>query len=422
MGRWIGLLGLVTLLGIPILLSSNRRAIRWRTVGWGLGLQLMLALFILRTTVGGLLFEALGSGITSLLDYSKQGSAFIFGGLASDPKSYGFLFAFQILPTIVFVASLISVLYHLGLVQRLVNFLAWLMVRTMGVSGAEALSGAACVFVGQVEGPLLVMPYISTMTRSELMALMTGGMATIAGGVLAAYIGMLGPQWAPHLLAASIMGAPAGLVMAKLLVPETEQSVSLGTVKMEVKRSSSSIIEAAARGASDGMHLAFTVGAMLLSFIALVALADGGLHLVGGLVNQAMAAIGHPTHLVLSMEGLLGAIFAPLAYLMGVPAQDMFQIGSLLGQKIVLNEFVSYSQLAAIIAGHSAVHLTPKAITIATYALCGFANFSSVAQNVGGIGEMAPDRRSDLARLGLRAMLGGFLASCLTATIAGLLT
>ena len=401
MQNLIGLLGILAIIGIGIALSTNRKVIRWRVVLWGLGMQFALALFILKTTPGKMLFQWLGTGVTRLLDFSKVGSQFVFGKLVSDVPSFGFIFAFQVLPTIVFMASIISVLYYLGIVQKVVSFLAWLMTKTMGTSGAESLSSAACVFVGQVEGPLLVRPYIPDMTRSELMALMTGGMATIAGGVMAAYLGMLGAEWAPQLLAASLMGAPGGLIMAKLLVPETEESKTMGGVKMHVEKTESSVIEAAAKGAGDGMNLAFNVGAMLLAFISLVALINAGL----GLLNT-------------SMEQILGYIFFPLAFLIGVPFSEAMTVGNLIGQKLVLNEFVAFSQLSGMIQANQ---LSEKAILVATFALCGFANFSSIAQNVGGIGAMAPSRRGDLAKLGLRAMIGGALASCLSASIAGML-
>ncbi len=401
MQNLIGLLGLLAILGIGFALSTDRKAIRWRIILWGLGIQFSLAVFILKTTPGKMLFQWLGTGVTRLLDFSKVGSQFVFGDLVAKPASFGFIFAFQVLPTIVFMASIISVLYYLGIVQKVVSFLAWLMTKTMGTSGAESLSSAACVFVGQVEGPLLVRPYIPDMTRSELMALMTGGMATIAGGVMAAYLGMLGPEWAPQLLAASLMGAPGGLVMAKLLVPETEEPKTLGGVQMHIEKTESSVIEAAAKGAGDGMHLAFNVGAMLLAFISLVALINAGL----GLVNT-------------SMEQILGYVFFPLAFLIGVPFSEAMTVGNLIGQKIVLNEFVAFSQLSGMIQANQ---LSERAVLITTFALCGFANFSSIAQNVGGIGAMAPSRRGDLAKLGLRAMLGGALASCLSASLAGLL-
>lgn len=406
MQHLISLVGFVSILALAYGLSMDRKAIRWRTIAWGVGIQLVLATFILKTLPGKILFEWLGRGITQLLDFSKVGAGFIFGKLVTDIPSFGFVFAFQVLPTIVFMASLIAILYYLGIVQKIVSFLAWAMTRTMGTSGAESLSCVACVFVGQVEGPLLVRPYIADMTRSELMALMTGGMATIAGGVMAAYLGMLGGEWAPHLLAASIMGAPAGLVMAKMLVPEVEESKTLGGVKVDVERTESSVIEAAAKGAADGMGLAFNVGAMLLAFISLVAMVNAGLGLV------------HIGTFQLSLEGILGFVFSPLAFLIGVPMSEAATVGNLIGQKLVLNEFVAYSQLSNMISQHQ---LSERATMIATFALCGFANFSSIAQNVGGIGAMAPSRRGDLAKLGLRAMLAGALASCMSAAIAGFL-
>lgn len=421
MQNLISVIGLFLILGIGVLFSTSRRNIQWRVILWGLGMQLALALFIIKTPVGRGLFQWLGNGITKILDFSKVGAGFVFGNLTNDPKTYGFIFAFNVLPTIVFIASLIAIFYYLGVIQKIVSVIAKVMVKTMGTSGAESLSAAACVFVGQVEGPLLIRPYIADMTKSELMAIMTGGMATIAGGVMAAYIGMGIP--APHLLAASIMGAPAGLVMAKLLVPETEESKTKGAVKVNVERTESSVIEAAAKGASDGMHLAFNVGAMLIAFIALIALINACFHLLGNGISAAVHLAGIQSfHLSLSLEMILGWIFSPLAFFMGVPWADAANMGSLLGQKIVLNEFVAYSNLSQIIAGTSSIHLAPRSITIATYALCGFANFSSIAMNIGGIGAMAPSRRGDLAALGIRAMMAGALASCLTATIAGILS
>lgn len=412
MGKFIGLLGIVVLLGIALLLSTNRKAINLRVVGWGFGLQVALALFILKVPAGRWIFEQAGAAITKLLDFAHKGSEFVFGSLVTKPE-LGFIFAFQVLPAIIFVGSLMGIAYYLGIMQLIVSAVAKVMVATMGTSGAESLNAVGTVFVGQSEAPLMIRPYIPEMTKSELNTIMTSGMATIAGSVMAAYIGMLGPDWAPHLLAASIMGAPAGLVMAKIIVPETEEPKTRGEVKLEVERTESSVIEAAAKGASDGMHIAFVVGAMLVAFISLVAMVNGGIGLVGQLLHM-------PT---LSLETILGGIFGPLAFVMGVPQADMWTVGSLMGQKIVLNEFVAYSQLSQIIQGKVAgVALTPQGKTIATYALCGFANFSSIAINVGCIGGIAPERRGELAILGLRAMAGGALASCMTATLAGLMS
>jgi CNT family concentrative nucleoside transporter len=411
MHKFVGLVGLLVILGIAYALSTDRRAIPYRLVAWGLGVQMALALFILKTPIGQAFFNRLGEGVTRLLDFAKEGTGFVFGKLIDIP-SMGYIFAFQVLPAIIFVGSLMGVAYYLGVMQAIVSFFAKLMVRTMGTSGAESLSAVACVFVGQSEAPLLIRPYISQMTRSELMAIMTGGMATIAGSVMAAYIGMLGKEWAPHLLAASIMGAPAGLVLAKIMVPETEQPKTAGGAKLEVERTESSVIEAAAKGAADGMHLAFVVGAMLLAFVSLIAM-----------LNAAIGLAHMPDGSPLSLERILGWLFSPLAFVMGVPWSEAPLVGSLIGQKIVINEFVAYTHLADIVAGKApGVTLGAHATTIATFALCGFANFSSIAINIGCIGGIAPERRGDLARLGLRAMIGGALASCLTATIAGLLS
>jgi CNT family concentrative nucleoside transporter len=409
----MGLLGILVILGIAFALSTNRRAVNLRVVAWGLGMQLALALFIMKVSLGRQIFQGAGDAVTKLLDFAKVGSGFIFGNLVTKMDTFGFIFAFQVLPAIIFVGSLMGIAYYLGIMQLIVKAVAKVMVKTMGTSGAESLNAVGTVFVGQSEAPLLIRPYIAEMTRSELNTIMTSGMATIAGSVMAAYIGMLGGEWAPHLLAASIMGAPAGLVMAKIIVPETEEPKTRGSVQLDVEVHESSVIEAAAKGASDGMHLAFVVGAMLIAFISLLAMVNGGIGLVGGL-------FGNPT---LSLEFLLGKVFGPLAFVMGVPASDMNTVGSLMGQKIVLNEFVAYSHLSEIIQGKvEGVTLTAQGKTIATFALCGFANFSSIAINIGCVGGLAPERRGELAQLGLRAMAGGALASCMTATIAGLLS
>jgi CNT family concentrative nucleoside transporter len=404
MERFIGLFGIVAILGIAFALSTNRKAIRPRIVLWGLGMQLALAFFILKTDWGKQLFQALGHGVTQILDFSKKGAGFLFGPLAGS-EQFPFIFAFQVVPAIIFVGSLMGIAYYLGVMQFIVSMVAKIMVKTMGTSGAESLNAVGTVFIGQSEAPLLIRPYIPEMTKSELMAIMTGGMATIAGSVMAAYIGMLGSSWAPHLLAASIMGAPAGLVLAKIMVPEEEESKTVGMVKLEVEKTESSIIEAAAKGAGEGMHLGFIVGAMLIAFISLLAMINAGFGLVGT-----------------SMEAILGFIVAPLAFLMGVPWAEANIVGSLIGQKVVLNEFVAYLHLSEILQGKATgVALSAHSATIATFALCGFANFSSIAINIGCIGGIAPSRRGELAKLGLRAMLAGALASCLTATIAGLL-
>lgn len=411
--RFIGILGILAILAIALAISEDRKAIKPKLVAWGLGIQLALALFILKTPWGTRLFQALGDFVSQILEFSNSGAAFIFGSLVTDMKTFGFIFAFQVLPAIIFVGSLMNIAYYLGIMQLVVSAVAKLMVKTLGTSGAESLSAVGTVFVGQSEAPLLIKPYISEMTRSELMAIMTGGMATIAGSVMAAYIGMLGSEWAPHLLAASIMGAPAGLVLAKIMVPERGEPKTAGEVKMAVEKTESSIIEAASKGALDGMHLSFIVGGLLIAFIALIALVN---HFLG------FVPIPFSAGEKLSMEWLLGHLFAPLTFLMGVPSSDVLTVGSLIGEKIVLNEFVAYSHLAQIIRGDIVgVTLTKTGTTIATFALCGFANFSSIAINIGCIGGIAPERRGELAILGPRAMLAGALASCLTATIAGIL-
>ncbi len=409
--RFVGILGILAILGIAFLLSTDRKAIKPRLVAWGLGIQIGLALFILKTPIGQTIFKGLGDLVSKILHYSDDGASFIFGRLVTDMDTFGFIFAFKVLPAIIFVGALMNIAYYLGVMQFVVSIVAKLMVKTLGTSGAESLSAVGTVFVGQSEAPLLIKPYIPEMTKSELMAIMTGGMATIAGSVMAAYIGMLGNEWAPHLLAASIMGAPAGLVLAKIMVPETEEPKTKGEVKMDVEKTESSVVEAAAKGALDGMHLAFIVGALLIAFIALIAL-------INGVLGNIMLGEGKP----LSMQLVLGYVFSPLTFLMGVPMEDVRTVGSLIGQKIVLNEFVAYSELSNIIKGQlEGVTLTPQGTTIATFALCGFANFSSIAINIGCIGGIAENRRGELAVLGPRAMLAGALASCLTATIAGLL-
>lgn len=419
-----GLFGLAMLIGIAWLFSNNRRAVNWRLVLTGIALQIGFAALVLRVPGGREVFNLLGNGFVKLLSYVTEGSRFIFGSLM-DVETYGFIFAFQVLPTIIFFAALMGVLYHLGVMQAVVRVMALAITKVMKVSGAETTSVCASVFIGQTEAPLTVRPYIAKMTESELMTMMIGGMAHIAGGVLAAYVGMLGGGdpvqqafYAKHLLAASIMAAPATMVLAKLLIPETGTPLTLGTVRMEIEKTSSNVIDAAASGAADGLRLALNIGAMLLAFIALIALIDGPLTWIGEITGLA-TLLGQPTNLAT----LLGFLLAPLAWVIGVPWQDATVVGGLIGQKVVINEFVAYLQLAEIIKGDvDGVMLSDKGRLIATYALCGFANFSSIAIQIGGIGGLAPERRGDLARLGLRAVLGGSLATFMTATIAGVLT
>ena len=419
-----GLFGLAVLIGIAWLFSNNRRAVDWRLVLTGLSLQIAFAALVLLVPGGREVFDALGHGFVRILSFVTAGSTFIFGNLMN-VETYGFIFAFQVLPTIIFFAALMGVLYHLGVMQFIVRIMALAITKVMRVSGAETTSVCASVFIGQTEAPLTVRPYISRMTESELITMMIGGMAHIAGGVLAAYVGMLGggdPEqqayYAKHLLAASIMAAPATLVVAKLLIPETGEPLTRGTVKMEVEKTASNIIDAAAGGAADGLKLALNIGAMLLAFIALIAMINAPLTWIGE-VTGLQAMLGKPTDLA----AIFGWVLAPLAWVIGVPWQDANTVGSLIGQKVVINEFVAYLQLADIVNGKVAgVALTDQGKLIATYALCGFANFSSIAIQIGGIGGLAPERRSDLARFGLRAVLGGSIATFMTATIAGVLS
>lgn len=412
-----GLFGIAALLGLAWLLSERRSAIAWRTILVGLALQFALAVLVLWVPMGQWIFERLAKLFVTLIGYTRAGSEFVFGALV-DSEQFGFVFAFQVLPTIIFFAALMACLYHLGLMQRLVEAMAWVMNRLMGVSGSESLATAANVFVGQTEAPLVVRPFIAGMTRSELFALMTGGMATIAGGVLAAYVLLLGgadPEtqafFARHLISASIMAAPAALVMAKLLVPETGQSETAGAVRVLVERPHVNLIEAAAGGAGEGLKLALNVGAMLLAFLALIALINGPLGWLGA-ISGLEGWLGRPLDLAL----LLGWMFAPLAFLAGVPLSEAVAVGGLVGQKVVANEFVAYIALSDMQDG-----LSQRSVLIATYALCGFANFASIAIQIGGIGSIAPSRRPDLARLGLKAVLAGTMVSLLNAAWAGIL-
>ncbi|MGY1519456.1 NupC/NupG family nucleoside CNT transporter [Luteimonas sp. A482] len=418
-----GLFGLAVLIGLVWLFSNNKRRVDWPLVGTGIALQIAFAALVLLVPGGRDVFDWLGHGFVRLLGFVNAGSEFIFGSLMN-VETYGFIFAFQVLPTIIFFAALMSVLYHLGVMQYVVRIMALAITKVMRVSGAETTSVCASVFIGQTEAPLTVRPYISRMTESELITMMIGGMAHIAGGVLAAYVGMLGGGdpveqafYAKHLLAASIMAAPATLVIAKILIPETGEPLTRGTVKMEVEKTTSNVIDAAAAGAGDGLRLALNIGAMLLAFIALIAMINAPLTWLGE-ITGLQAAIGRP----LDLATIFGWVLAPIAWLIGVPWQDAGVVGSLIGQKVVINEFVAYLQLADIVNGRvDGVVLSDQGRLIATYALCGFANFSSIAIQIGGIGGLAPDRRKDLARFGLRAVLGGTVATLMTATIAGVL-
>jgi CNT family concentrative nucleoside transporter len=444
--RLVSVLGMAALLLIGWLLSNDRRAVPWRLVAWGIGLQLIFAIFILKTPLGEAIFAGVNGVVIALLGFTVEGARFIFGDLVANAvpvgtgtpganapitptpgmvAQTGAFIAFNVLPTIIFFSSLMTVLYHLGVMQWVVKGMAWIMLRTMRTSGAETLSAAGNIFLGQTEAPLLIKPFISTMTMSELMTVMTGGFATVAGGVMAAYVGMLVfyfPDIAGHLLAASVMSAPAAIVFAKIMLPEKEQPVTRGTLSVQVEKVDANVIDAAARGAGEGLLLAANVGAMLLAFIALIAMLNAMLGWAGdwsGLVGFFRSLNLLEQGQRLTLEAIFGWILAPLAWLMGVPWQDAREVGTLLGVKTVINEFVAYLQLSNALSGGS--DLSPRSVIIATYALCGFANFSSIAIQIGGIGGIAPSRRSDLARLGLRAMIAGTLAAFMTATIAGML-
>lgn len=439
-----GIIGIVVLLGIAWLFSNNKKRVNWRLVGMGLLIQIVFAIFIIESEPLKSFFfpfgwpkaaiEWLGGAVVSLLGFTMDGARFVFGRLAvnSGNESLGVFFAFQVLPTIIFVSCLTSVLYYLGILQRIVQAMAWVMAKLMGTSGAESLSNAANIFVGQTEAPLLIRPYIHAMTRSEILTIMVGGMATIAGGVMAAYIQILGQafadahhmelyvaqvKFAVQLLAASVMAAPAGLAISKIIFPETEEPVTKGTVRLKVEKQAANVIEAAAGGASDGLQLALNVAAMLLAFIALISMLNYLLQQIGALtgLNSVLESAYHQP---LNLQLLFGLVLQFLGVAIGIPWQDALNFGSLIGTKVVVNEFVAYLDLAKLV---SAGQMTEKGITMATFALCGFANFSSIAIQIGGISPMAPNRRKDLSALGLRAVLGGTLATLMTATIAGIL-
>ncbi len=425
-----GLFGLAVLIAIAFAFSNNKRAVSWRLVATGLLLQIVFATIVLKLPLGREVFNGIATGFVKLLDFVKVGSDFIFGSFM-DVSKFGFVFAVQVLPTIIFFAALTGVLYHIGFMQQIVKGMAWVITKVMNVSGAETTSVCASVFIGQTEAPLTIKPYIERMTQSELMTVMIGGMAHIAGSVMAAYVGLLGGEdpaqrvfFATHLLTASIMAAPATMMLAKILVPETGEPLTRGTVKLEVEKTTANVIDAAATGAADGLRLALNVGAMLLAFIALVALLNApfqwlGAHAWGATADSSLnawlsAQAGHPVEL--SLRTLFGWVLAPLAWLIGVPWAEAPLVGSFIGQKVVINEFVAYVDMSKHLS-----QLSQQSQLIATYALCGFANFSSIAIQIGGIGGLAPNRRADLARLGLRAVLGGSIATFMTATIAGVL-
>jgi CNT family concentrative nucleoside transporter len=404
--RLVSLLGLGAFIGFAYLLSVNRRGIQWRPVLWGVALQLLFALLILRTPVGLSVFKGLGDAVSRFLEFSDAGAAFVFGENFQD-----FFIAFKILPTIVFFSAVISLLYHYGVLQRAVQGMAWLMMRTLKTSGAESLSAASNIFVGPTEAPLLIKPYVGAMTLSELHAIMVGGFATVAGGVLAAYISFGVP--AEHLIAASVMSAPAGLAISKVMYPETEVAKTAGKVTVAIERTAANAIDAVTIGTLDGLRLALNVGAMLLVFTALLAA-------VNGLIGWCGSWFGQPT---LSLELLLGYLMAPVAWLMGVPLADCLSVGALLGKKTILNEFLAYLDLQALVTATETTGsgISERAALISTYALCGFSNLATIGIQVGGLGGMAPNRQPDFARLGVRTMIGGSLACFMTATVAGFL-
>jgi CNT family concentrative nucleoside transporter len=408
MGRFTGILGLLTMLGLAYAFSTNRRAIRPKTVAWGLGLQLAFAVLVLRVDIGRRVFQKAGDAVSRLLSYSYVGSQFVFGDLGKQGSHLGFYFAFQVLPTIIFICAFFAVLYHFGVMQFVIKVAAWVMTRVMGASGAESLNIAASIFMGQTEAPVTIRPFLPDLTRSELMTVMTSGMAHVSGGIMAAYIAFgIEPK---YLLSAVIMTAPGTLLMAKMLVPETEQPRTAGRVVMpeseEEAEKEENLLGAVARGTTDGLHMALNIAAMLIAFLALIALADG---ILGGIHHWV-------TWVPESLEKIFGAVFAPVAWVIGVPWHDCGVIGTLLGTRMVLNELVAFSMLGPMKAA-----LDPRSFTIATFALCGFANLSSIGIQIGGIGALAPTKKGELARLGIRAMLAGTMANLMSASIAGML-
>jgi len=404
MDRFTGLIGIALIVGLGVVLSRNRKAIRWSVVAWGLGLQLAFALFVLRVPAGQDLFRALGRGVTTLLGFSYAGSEFVFGELGKQHSSLGVVLAFQVLPAIIFVSALFAILYHIGVMQIVVRAFAAVMNRLMGASGAESLNVAASIFMGQAEAPLTIRPFLARLTQSELMTVMTSGMAHISGAIMVAYIAF-GVE-ARHLLTAVIMTAPGTIMMAKLLEPETERPETWGSVKLDLPRPDPNVVGAVARGTGEGLHLMLNVIAMLVAFVALVALVNGifgAIHAVAGWFPA-------------DLQTVLGWVGSPVAWTLGVSWKDCPAIGSLLGTRAVLNEFIAFSQLGPLKAT-----LDPRSFTIASFALAGFANIGSVGIQIGGIGALVPERKADLARLGFRAMLAGTLANFLSAAIAGIL-
>ena len=423
-----GIIGIIILLGIAFLLSSQRKAIKWKTILIGLSLQFILAFGVLKIGWVKQIFNVLGGFFTAVLEFTESGSLFLFGNLIdASNTTIGYVFALQILPTIVFFSALTSILYYFGIIQRVVKGLAWLLTRTLGISGAESLSVAGNIFLGQTEAPLLIKAYLPKMNRSEILLVMTGGMATVAGGVLASYVGFLGgsdPEmrlsFARHLIAASVMAAPGAIIVAKLMLPQTESVDE----KIEISDQSvgSNALDALASGTTEGLKLALNVGAMLLVFVAFIAMINGILGYIGGIggLNETLAPLwGYDS---ISLEAILGTVFAPLMYIIGVAKEDLSLMGQLLGIKLVASEFVAYTQLADLKDATNAVHLAyDKSVLMATYMLCGFANFASIGIQLGGIGTIAPSQRKNLSELGFKALIAGSIASLLSATIAGMI-
>ena len=403
----MGLLGLIFILVVAYGLSADRKHVRFSIVAWGVGLQILLAVLVLKTPFGAV-FRAIGEVVNRAMSFGEQGSVFVFGDLAKSDGPVGTVFAFQILPLIIFISTLFAVLYHIGIMQWVVKGIAIVMQRVMGASGAESLNVAANIFMGQSEAPLTIRPYLDRLTTSELMTVMTGGMATISGALLIAYV-RIGAVPVEHLLTAVVMTAPACIMLAKVMVPETEEPETLGLIPESAEQGNVNLIDAAARGTNEGLYLALNVGAMLIAFIALIAFANGLLGWIGGLPGMGWIPG--------SLQEILGAVFAPIAWLLGVPWNDAATVGNLLGTRMVLNEFVAYAQLGPIKES-----LDPKSFLVASYALCGFANFGSIGIQVGGVGSLIPDRRSELAKLALYAMLAATLANFMTACIAGLIS
>ena len=424
---WKGVLGMTSLLFIAFLFSSNRRAINWKTVGIGLAFQLFIAIGVLKVSFVQNAFEAVGKVFVNILEFTRAGSKFLFEGLVVDMDTFGFIFAFQVLPTIIFFSALTSVLFYFGVIQKVVKAFGWLLSKLLKISGAESLSVAGNIFLGQTEAPLLIKEYLEKMTKSEILLVMIGGMATVAGAVLAAYIGFLGGNdpvlrllFAKHLLAASVMAAPGAIVISKILYPQTE--VINADVEVSSEKIGSNILDAIAIGTTEGLKLAVNVGAMLLVFVAFIAMFNGILGWLGSFTSINSWVAANSSYDQLSLEAILGTVFAPLMWLIGVAKEDMMMMGQLLGIKLVASEFVGYIQLADLKNVANATHLTyEKSIIMATYMLCGFANFASIGIQIGGIGSLAPGQRKTLSKFGMKALIGGSIASLISATIAGMI-